>query len=305
MSKVEFLMINGFPKCGTTSLFDWLDQTDVFNSSCPKETHFFNDIDDWKSTAINVHNQPLKSFYNYFHEDMKGTYLEASTRYLYQKYSARMIKNQIGNIKSIICVRDPIDRIISNYGYFKNNKDILSKDLSLDEYVNKMLSSSRITGINQIDNALEEGIYINYLNKWAETFGKENIYIVALEEIDRDAKSVVIDILNWLEIDANLAEKISFKSKNATYDTRFYLVHKICKYIQNIIPNSKSLDFLKSIYEMINVKKTAKSELMSEDLISSIKKYYSPSVSSLIDFVDRPLPFKNFTNENISSRQIR
>ena len=122
MTMPNFIII-GSGKCGTTSLYHYLNQhPDIFMSPM-KETNFFSfeekqldfrGIGDYELTSSSV--TKLKDYEDLFksvtNEHAIG---EASPVYIYDENTPTRIKNYIPNAKIIAILRDPSDRAFSNY----------------------------------------------------------------------------------------------------------------------------------------------------------------------------------------------
>ena len=85
------LFIVGAPKCGTTSMFSYLQQhPDIFMSN-NKEPHYFgSDLTRIGNLYNFTENEYLKLFLNANNEKIIG---EASTHYLYSKTAPKEIKS--------------------------------------------------------------------------------------------------------------------------------------------------------------------------------------------------------------------
>jgi len=113
MNKVDFFII-GAPKCGTTSLAEYLKNHPDINFSRQKEPHFFA-TDFQGLQKIN----DIKSFEKYlglFHfEDDKLTG-EASTTYLFSEKAAQNILEYNPEAKMIIMLRNPLNMVVAWHG---------------------------------------------------------------------------------------------------------------------------------------------------------------------------------------------
>lgn len=290
-------MIAGFPKCGTTSLYYWLNAIDGFSGSTPKEPHFFNDTADWMCPRVSIHSGTMKDYSEYFDQTCSAEHgvkhFEASTRYLYQTSSASRIREELGQIRFIICMRDPLDRLVSNYGYFKDNKAILEPDCTLNDYVNLLLNGQPITGIAQIDDALSEGKYIEHISRWASVFGSDRMHFVFMEDMKTRPREVLSGVVNWLGGTGQNLDGLDFSSHNQTYNVKFMGLHKLLSCVGKLIPEGSGRDLAKKYYKMLNTFKQARSEVGDVEF-ARLHDYYIGSVRELEGFVGRKPPFRNF-----------
>ncbi|RRO13335.1 sulfotransferase domain-containing protein [Flavobacteriaceae bacterium 14752] len=112
------LIIPGFPKSGTSSLFDYLCQhPDIFHPRV-KEPHTYAFDDRYKNRFTNQGDFNFKKIYN-----KSQTYKfipDASTIYLISKHALKRINDEEhNNLKIIIMARDPIERVFSHYNWLR------------------------------------------------------------------------------------------------------------------------------------------------------------------------------------------
>ena len=103
MKKPNFFII-GAPKCGTTSLANWLAEHPRVFFSDTKEPHFF-------CTDGYTGVKTLKQYEKLF-EDAKPHHLavgEGSTHYLFSKVAVPNILVYNPDARFIVCLRNPVD----------------------------------------------------------------------------------------------------------------------------------------------------------------------------------------------------
>jgi len=133
----HFLVI-GFPKAGTTSLHEYLSQHPRIVGSWAKETHFF---------SYGYH-KGINYYFKFFKFNKKkdSLYFESSPEYIYYPEALKRIKKLNPKIKLIICLRNPIDLIFSDYNQEKNmgletesfEKALLKENYKLELHENRL-----------------------------------------------------------------------------------------------------------------------------------------------------------------------
>jgi len=108
----KHFFILGAAKCGTSSLYYYLDQHPEILMSTPKETLFFE-----KEYHQGVDYFRSKYFPNYNGETFLG---EARHRNLYLPYIPDRLAKSFPDAKLIIMLRNPVDRAYSHYVHCKN-----------------------------------------------------------------------------------------------------------------------------------------------------------------------------------------
>ncbi|RMF57672.1 MAG: hypothetical protein D6748_10680, partial [Calditrichaeota bacterium] len=135
----NFLLV-GAPKCGTTSLYYYLDQHPEIYMSPAKEPHFFSTVHpDEEKIRRQMYPHPLSNFirdFGKYQELFSGVKEEkaigeGSTSYLYYgDLSIRNIQKFVPNwkqLKILIVVRNPIEASYSHYlMYHATGKDPLT-----------------------------------------------------------------------------------------------------------------------------------------------------------------------------------
>ena len=162
MDRVNLFVI-GVNKCGTNWLNHFLAQhPDVFMSKV-KELNFFNDREPSPATIEEYHSHfPFEEDYQYFGE--------ASARYYEDEKVADKLKRYSPEAKLLAIVRDPIDRLVSQYRYHKQ-LGMLTENTTIEE------------ALDGRDPALtRDSHYENTLPAFTERFDSDQFQIVSLEE---------------------------------------------------------------------------------------------------------------------------
>ena len=108
MKKPDFFIL-GAPKCGTTSLADWLrDHPKVFMSN-PKEPHFFNTDSDHHAVFDMAHYESCFAEANEQHLAVG----EGSVWYLVSEVAVQNILEYSPAARFIVCIRNPIEMAVS------------------------------------------------------------------------------------------------------------------------------------------------------------------------------------------------
>lgn len=196
-SRLPSLIIIGGMKCGTTSLYRYLNSIENVSSSKLKEPSFFDDIN-W--------GRGLDWYKAQFDDD--STYkFEAST--IYSKYPAHSriperMHQVLPDVKLVYIVRSPIKRIKSQLTHNIKMGNIKPDYLHSDEFRRKDLPHY----INCSKYYLQTSHYLEY-------FDLDQLHFVRTEDMAVDPKGLVEGILSfWGLEDAHLPESIFEKSYN-------------------------------------------------------------------------------------------
>lgn len=229
--KLPNLFIVGAPKCGTTSIYEYLSQhPDVFMSPI-KEPQFYN-------TDKKYNRDSQENYYKLFVEANSEKYLgEASPMYLYSKAASENIKALHSNAKIIIMLRRPADIVYSMYHQnLKNGVETaksFQRALDLEEVRKKgELIPNNYQDVERLYYS-EYPKYEQHIRRYINTFGEENVFIKLFDELNENTEKVVSEICNFLDINPD------FKYQNVIYNkakqNRLNWLHRLYKYPPNSV----------------------------------------------------------------------
>jgi len=207
------LFIVGAPKCGTTSMYNYLKQhPEVFMSSL-KEPHFFG-TDLVSSNFIREKEKYLSLFSNATDEKRIG---EGSVWMLYSKVAAAEIKEFSPEARIIMILRNPVDMIFSLHGehYFWGDENIrdFKKALMVEE---KRRQGLKIPVQSKVKFGLlyrEIAKYDHQVERYLRVFGQDNVKVIIFDEFKHHTERIFSDTCQFLEIDSRF--KPEFKIVNA------------------------------------------------------------------------------------------
>ena len=215
MNKIKVLpsfIIVGAQKCGTTTLYDILKMHPEVNMSRIKEINYFTSEDKMK--------KGLKHYSSYFKKPKVNHKItgEASPGYMNNLEIPEMIKNNIGEIKIVMILRDPIKRAFSQYW---DNRRHLSEILNESEIVAKYLTdeyNSKSRGY------FSRGVYSKYIEEYLKYFKRSNIHIMIFEELIDNPNKELKKLYNFLTIDDSdkFLNLNKFSNSSMIWDNRFY-----------------------------------------------------------------------------------
>ncbi|MBI5557977.1 MAG: sulfotransferase domain-containing protein [Deltaproteobacteria bacterium] len=264
-------IIAGAPKCGTTSLFNYLaDHPEV----CParvKETKYLIDpgypLYDEK---CNYQSGGLSGYESFFAhcEDRHKIRLEATPDYIYQEAPLRCLTAFQQPPAIIFILRKPSERIYSLFRFAQNNMAILPPKMTFQEFL--YLLETKDAGFEKrtiLKNAIQHSHYSFYIKRWIQALGKENIHTFLFEEMVADQSKFIKKVCTLLGIEASFYDKYHPKRDNETISIRNQTIQRFKNKISDYIPEGAFKAVLKNINTAINVRK-AKSPKSPEDLLA-------------------------------------
>lgn len=198
----NYLIMLGAPKCGTTSLSSWLGEQPYAALAKQKETLYFTDFSDrnWSGPGADfADNRPLtpEAFNAEFDENPEAELrIEASTDNLSCVDAAENIarfleRGDVGRFWLLAILRDPIDRIVSEYEHTLRlgwQKGSLLKSLKLEDRRVK-------EGYNPLFWHIERSRYYEQVSRYKELFG-DHLMIIDYSKINEESERN--KILDWM-----------------------------------------------------------------------------------------------------------
>lgn len=161
----DFVII-GAMKCATSTIHDQLSDQPGISMSEPKEPNFFSDEDNW-AMGISWYESLFASMPTM---DLKG---ESSTHYTklptYPRCADR-VHEYLSNSKLVYVMRDPVDRIVSQYIHEWSMR-VIKEGCSIDE------------AIHEHPMLIDYSKYAMQLKPYIERFGFKSILPVFFERV--------------------------------------------------------------------------------------------------------------------------
>ena len=258
-------VIAGAPKCGTSSLFTWLeDHPDVCGSRF-KETRYLLDrghaLLDRRS---NYHEHGLAGYTAHFRQcdgEAASIILEATPHYLYQRTALEVLSGLDPLPTLLFLLRKPSERMYSEYQFARNNRAVIDRDVTFREFVAMVRSGSpSLGGRRQLDAVIDHGRYVDYLEAWASRFPRAKIHIFLFEDLLRDNRAFMKTVAAALGLDPGFYDRYGFPLKNLTYQVRFQPLHRIRSAVGRRLPRGSAKQFIhkmtRRVYSAINVERT-------------------------------------------------
>lgn len=241
---LPYFQVIGQPKCGSTDLF-WriMRHNDVLSPPI-KELHWwsrnrqgknvnFTDIiplpqyvDMFDQAALQIERSPdtdvqdVKYYSKISGEASVSTFWENDDWFHYPENAghedpvytnADYVKKLLPNSKLILLLRNPIDRLFSDYLYFNMGKK--SSEAFHQRMANGVAVYRNCTEAHSMRHCvynravalqsatrLRVGLYVIYLRDWLKVFPREQILILRLEDYSKDLAGVIKTVFTFLKL---------------------------------------------------------------------------------------------------------
>lgn len=212
--KPDFVVV-GAPKCGTTSLYYYLKQHPEIYLPGLKELHYFSAAKLKENTGGPGDKQVIRrvceaeqDYERHFasapEKSVKG---EFSPSYFVYPETAEAIKKACGAIKILIMLRNPADKVFSQYCHLlKENRETLSFEKALARE-----GERADQGWNDFWRFTWGSYYCERVKEFVRIFGRDKVKIILLEQFAIESSEVLHDLCNFLNIDPDFSFSIKTK----------------------------------------------------------------------------------------------
>lgn len=212
-------MIIGTQRAATSSLYNGLRQHPGIYLPRVKEPEYFTRDEFYRKG---------EKYLSVFYHDLKNEKLigGANAHLMYFPETAERIKAHNATMKHIAILRNPVDRAYSAF-HFARSRNVESC-LTFEEALRK--ESTRLHGKYKERSELtylSHGFYASQLERFFDSFGRSNVYIIFFEDIRIDFTDVLKKTLNWLGTDWHDIQPQHFEIVNVASSPRFKTLQKI------------------------------------------------------------------------------
>lgn len=286
-------MIGGAEKAGTTSLGAYLGQhpkiLSHFDSERSPGKNEFAVFDRERSDRGAGFEE---TFLDYFGRPAAPDELVLAkyVRLLHVPHVAEALRNHNPSCKLIFILRNPVDRAYSSFWYqrWRGAEDAQS----FEEAVQKEQLRSREGEWAPHRMYLGKGRYIDHLQRLADMFGREQLYVLLLDDLKQDPQEAVDGVCAFLALDSyalvGVERRNQAKQPRWPWLARLFQRDRLAKSVfRRVVPGSwrrKALWWLRSVNTRALERPPMKSSTRRE-----LIEYFRPYNERLAAFIDRDL----------------
>jgi tetratricopeptide (TPR) repeat protein len=194
----SFIII-GAPKCGTTTLFEYINQHPQVLDPIYKETRYFD-------TKLSQYG--IDYYFAHFPltpEDNSFITGESDPGYIYTKNGPQKIYKLLPNIKLILIFRNPVDRTISQYHHWvRSGKEPRSLESAIQSEL-KLIQEAKEFNRQVMDQSdhgyLGKSLYYYFIQEWLNVFPREQLLILTNEDLDKNAAVTMKRVYKFLDVE--------------------------------------------------------------------------------------------------------
>ena len=209
MIKPNFLIV-GAAKSGTTSLYHYLRQhPDIF-------------MPEWKELSLFIgdpygplHRVKKPAYYRKAFSKIKNQSVvgEASTAYLFDEAAPGIIKEQLGTIRIIILLRDPVAMSYSLYNHQlrKEGETLEHFEAALDQEEHRRNDpefKKKCYGWHANYYYFHRALYFEQVRRYINVFGKDHVRVIIFEELVKNVLQIIKETYQFLGVDDTFVPEI-------------------------------------------------------------------------------------------------
>ncbi len=286
---VPNFFIIGAPKCGTTSLYEYLkDHPNIFMSPTKEPMYF--DFDLKKPHPINF--TAYQSLFSKADPNIHKAVGEASTSYLYSEVAVSEILRNYPNAKFIVTLRNPVDFVQSwhSENVYNGHETILDLEKAWRAEHDRKAGNNIPVHCPEIKKLFysERGRFGDQIERLYLTVSKERVKVILFNDLISKTKETYEEVLEFLGVPSD--GRASFEKLNENKILRSPRLQQALRYIGKLkkkIGLNKNFGLL-IFFHKINLKRGARKNI-SDDLRSELIKYFQKDIAKLSKLIDRDL----------------
>jgi len=300
MTKIPNFFVVGAPKCGTTTLYQYLkSHPEVFLPEI-KELNFFNkdlikesiDYHNWLYNLLSLHITTERDYLELFKKCGGRKIIgDISPWYFISRVAAEEIYKFNPESKILIILREPSELLYSLHSqmvYIGNEPEKnFAKALSLEKSRKKGLKIPKKTLYPTMLFYSEYTKYHDNVSRYLKYFSDRNIKIMIFDGLKKDSINFYKKILSFLDIkQSNIPE---LKEINKNKEARFQILQN--SYFLRTVTKITPLSFKsygKKYFDTIN-KKYVERLPMDLDMKLKIKKLHIDEIIKTSDLINKDL----------------
>ena len=298
MSRRPDTFIVGAPKCGTTSLYEYLKgHPEIYMSRRKEPEYFARDLETGRGMR---YGEDLERYLELFEgaRDEKRVG-EATTRYLYSREAPRLIHEFQPLPWIVVSVRDPVDMAHSLHGHYVSVGLEPVTDFEEALAAEDGRSEGRSVAGEQYPELLLYRQWARYggqLSRWLEVFDSRRIHVTVFEDMVADASATMRRLLQFLDVDPGY-RPATFAPHNVSSRPRSRVLMSILnapgprRVMRSLLPlalrDRTTLPLGRSL-RRLNARPERRAPL-SRQLRRELEETFAPDVALLGDLVGRDL----------------
>ena len=292
------MFVVGAPKCGTTSLYEYLGQhPDVFVSA-KKELHYYTRATlhahasgPGDSLVLNKIVETEEEYLSHFAKSAHHSRIvEVSPSYLFNHEVAKDIHGDSPDAYIIAILRDPAHRA---YSQWRHQRRSLQEDLSFPDAL--AAEQSRIdAGWSDAWRYVDSSKYAPGISTYIDVFGRERVHVIATEELLTNPEAVMSETFRFIGVDPTLHIKRALRNVGGEARSRVLARQLLRPSAAARIGGALLTQSLRSRLALrLTELNTAPAEPVPAAAIKALRGVFDDDIRELEQLIGRPMPWPN------------
>jgi len=300
--KVNLFLI-GAMRAGSTTLYNYLKQHPEIFVLPVKEPYFFTaeyyrgllENEEYNNSEeklaaecfIQSGQYRTKERYNSLFKHAQGfKYIGEASHYIHHPNTAKLIYRYNPNSKIIVTLRNPIERVFSEYKFRLRRGQI---KLSFHDFLMTGLKWENGSWKVLKGSGLPKGFYSYLLEPWMGHFGAKNVKICLFKDLIKNPVQTCSDIFFWLNINSEFRPVIlraqrSGKPRSLFINKILLSQNPIYDLLKKVIPDHMRIQLRDNFYRIM-----LKSVRMDQESREILRNIYSSDILTLERMIQRDL----------------
>jgi hypothetical protein len=175
--------------------------------------------------------QGYQYFFPSYDPNLHRVILEATPDYLYQQAAVRAVARMRKAPNVIFLLRQPSRRVYSLFRYAQNNIGVLDPAMTFTQFIDKVKNQSFPQERVILRNAIKHSMYGEYLARWYNVLGKENIQVLLFEEMVQDPRAFMMRLARSVDIRDRFYGSYVFGIANQTVFVRNQAINRFRRWM--------------------------------------------------------------------------
>ena len=295
------LFIIGAPKCGTTSLYEYLKGHPQVYMSAAKEPGYFAPDNLQPGSHQLRYGSDEDRYLALFEQAGQARRVgEATVGYIYSEQAPGLIHEFDPAARIIVMFRDPLRMIPSLHNQRlaegrepeADFRRAIEREIALDG------PSAPSDEPPAPGSYRDRGLFSRHLPRWLETFGREQVHVIILEDLEREPVSQFRRVLEFLDVDPDWQPE-AFRVHNVRHQPRSRLLARLLKtgppqwlvwnFLPRLVGDANTRRLVRRFRHSPLIRKQAARADIEPDLRRQLEEYFEPDVARLSDILGRDL----------------
>ncbi len=267
-------MIFGTRKAGTSSLYHYLHQHPEVYMNSLKGSRFFLYDPANPEAGLNIPVKSVEEYEKFFEGAVKDNAKaigEAVPSYMNSSAAAARIKKIVPDVLLLASLRNPVDRIYSQYQMHMRNLKVPDRVPFTTE---------------NMGNWIDDGFYYKQLKSYFEIFHRDQIKIIIFEEWIKSPESMLKEMYRYFKVDEDFVPKMDVQYNVGGFEKNQYLAsllkhRKIFTKIKPIVPRR-----VRATVNMLRNKNMGKAPPLSNEMRKQLGQLFLDDIEALEDLTN-------------------